>query len=361
MLRENVLDEYHKKMMEHSIKVKPYIEKAIREMLDEGNRSERSREIVWAIHRKRGDSPRLREHLLIESYKAVCNKIVTEDIYKIAAAIEIYNLSTYLINWVLDKKGEIKTKSDEQRAIIEGIRLYDKAKAVIRETGIPEHKKQRIIEELEIVNNLLYIGQGDDIDALNVRENAQNMPLEEYKKAYIETCKRKCGYFLGFVARIGAYLGDGSRREIEALDRFATALGTGIQIVNDVADNIPLEKTSSVERAYQDQFSDIENGLITLPVYSLIRKKPEFLDYVGRELSKEEKEELFDVMIKTRAFDIPMKITREMRKKICKPLLRETFSKERRKTLSQATAILDSSKIYRTLRDKFGYSISMLI
>ncbi|MBD3355237.1 hypothetical protein GF361_04600 [Candidatus Woesearchaeota archaeon] len=346
--KENTLDEYHflkKKCSDHVTK---YVSQSLEEMVQD--RSERSKYLVNAIHKKRDKSPRLREFIIEQAYVACTKKEIPEDLYKIGAAIEVYNLSTYLVNWFLDKKGELKDRADEQRAVIEGIRLYDKSKQMIRSTSIKESLKEKIIKELEIVNNQIYLGQGDDVDRLNLRNNTHNLSEKTYIENYKETCRRKCGYFLGFTARVGGYLAEADNNQIDSLSKFGIALGTGIQIVNDVADNILAKEASSVERPYQDQFSDIENGLITASIYSAIKKQPKIKDYLNKTLDSQEKLELYETLKRINAFDLPMHITRRLSENVAKKALKKTFNKNSRKYLSQMTAILCNSIIYNQLK-----------
>ena len=355
--KENCLDQYHLLMKTCSGKVTKYVSSALEEIVNDSNRSERSKYLINAIHKKREDSPRLREFIIEQSYIASKNENenqIAEDVYKIGAAIEIYNLSTYLINWFLDKKGEVKDRADEQRVVIEGMRLYDKSKEMIRKTSVETSIKEKLINELEVVNNKIYLGQGDDIDTLNIRNKAHKLPIENYLPLYEEACRRKCGYFLGFVARIGGYLAKASKEKIKSLTEFGIALGTGIQIVNDVADNIPAKKAASVERPYQDQFSDIENGLITASVYSAIQQKPELEDYLGKDLKSKDKLKLYEVLKKTQSFDLPMYMTKRLGQNIAKKVLKESFDKNSRKYLSQMIVILNNSRIYNYLK-KQGY------
>lgn len=353
--RENCLDQYHLLMKTCSGKVTKYVSSALEEIVNDSDRSERSKYLVNAIHKKRENSPRLREFIIEQAYIASKNdNQIVEDIYKIGSAIEVYNLSTYLINWFLDKKGEVNDRADEQRVVIEGMRLYDKSKKMIRKTSVESSIKEKIIIELEEVNNKIYLGQGDDIDTLNIRNKAHKLPIEDYLPLYEEACRRKCGYFLGFVARIGGYLAKASEKKIKSLTEFGIALGTGIQIVNDVADNIPAKKAASIERPYQDQFSDIENGLITASVYSAIQQKPELEDYLNKELKNKDKLKIYEVLKKTQSFDLPMYMTRRLGQNVAKKALKESFDKDSRKYLSQMTIILNNSRIYNYLK-KQGY------
>ena len=341
-------EEYHLRMRECSKKVTPYVSKALDELVTTSLRSKRTKELVKAIHNRRAEKPRLREFLIEQAYLACCNQPIPEEVYVLGAAMEVYNLSTYIINWFLDEKGDLQDRSDAQRVVIEGMRLYDKANMMIRSLEIKSEIKEKLLEGLVQVNNKIYLGQGDDVDLLNIRNNVENLTLPEYLPLYEESCRRKCGYFLGYVAKIGALLAESDDNILERMNNFGIILGTGIQIVNDVSDNIPSEKASSVERPYQDQFADIQNGLVTLPGFSLLQTKPKLIKYFGKKLTEKEKEFLYQSMKSINAFDSTMRLTRQYQKNAKKEL--SVLPKEKRNMLSQMTAVLFNSKIYHFIK-----------
>lgn len=343
-------EEYHSQMRECSQKVTPYVTSALDELVTASLRSRRTKELVNAIHNRRAEKPRLREFLIEQAYLACCDKPIPKEVYVLGAAMEIYNLSTYIINWFLDEKGDIKDRSDAQRVVIEGMRLYDKANKMIRSLEINPEIKEKIIEGLVETNNKIYLGQGDDVDLLNIRNNVESLTLSEYLPLYEEACRRKCGYFLGYVAKIGVFLAGADEKTLKKLNNFGTLLGTGLQIVNDAGDNIPSEKASTVERPYQDQFADIQNGLVTLPGFILLQSEPKFIKYFGRKLNEKEKEDLYQSMKTINTFESTMRLTRQYQKNAKKEL--KILSKDKRSMLSKMTAILFNSKIYNFIKNK---------
>ncbi len=349
--------------------VTPYVDEAIEKITDSA--AARTSDLIEKLHEKRSGQKRLRDFLLEQSYEATAETKPPEELYQIAAAIELYNQSTYMNNWMLDDKGELEAEQDGERAAVAAMHLYDQARETISSIdSLSSELETRIQQELTEINKAIYKGQNDDLDTLSAEQNAHELPEGEYETLYERMCQRKCGRFSAGITSIGALLGDSSEEEREALHTFGNALGTGLQMVNDVADNIPLHEAASVERPYKDQFSDFENGLVTRPIYELLNAGPEAYpeqdsfheeleptDYLNADLSDDDKARLFLHMLTTNSFDASMRKTRSLKEHVAKPALREAFSKEQRRRLSQMTALLDSTSIYRVLRDEYDYEL----
>jgi len=196
-----------------------------------------------------------------------------EDFKGVAGAIEMNNIGTYSFNYGLDGKGENKSleyrfnmikASDVQTAI-----AYQLLISSLSNPKISKEQSENILLAFSEINLFTNgIGQYRDSDTLKTTEG-------NYLNKYKLRCEGLTGHHYKNIARIAFFLSANTDLNIlKSLSEIGLRLGTIIQTVNDLKDFIPPSKgVQSDFKVYQDQFNDLRQGTITLPIYFLQRKK----------------------------------------------------------------------------------------
>lgn len=250
---------------------------------------------------KRMGHPRLRDLSIRLGYELVGGKNWQETI-PIAAAFELENCSSYVINWIFDEKGGPKTKSEINDLIIAGMRLRELADKVLRDA-----KLESFLVCIHDINFNGYAGQYADLNVIKVEHLSQYQNPDDFMKAYEERCRQLTGIFYGHSLSAGSRLLGKPSPELYAIgERFGMAL----QAANDLGDFAIIHKGQAVlEKPYQDQFSDLRQGKLTLPLYwALMRgtrnEKKVIKNLIGKKkISLNEMKRVFRILERTKALD----------------------------------------------------------
>jgi len=273
----------------------------------------------------------------------------SEEIDYACAAAELLNVSTYIFNAVFDGKGKPKTEQDINNHIIAGMLIRNKASEVLR-------KKQIGLEYLlEEIDRDVYIGQYADLNQIKYGKKCYKN-MDDFLDDYIDRCYKFTGRFMENIAKIGAILGKASEEQIEILGEYGKNMGIVVQIVNDIGDFVPpIEGNYDVEKIYQDQFSDMKQGKLTLPVYYVLTygsdEDKQILDKMmsNKHASNGELIEVTKVLVKSGAIDYAKKIAGRYAKKAKKCL--NSFERcESRDYLDMMTEMWRTNKYLANLR-----------
>src|SRR3989344_8560698 len=93
--------------------------------------------IVSFLPKKRIGHPRLRDFSIRLGYE-LANGKNWKDIIPVCAAYELENCSSYVINWIFDEKGGIKTKQEINNLIVAGMQLRELAECILRDFHLQE-------------------------------------------------------------------------------------------------------------------------------------------------------------------------------------------------------------------------------
>jgi len=217
---------------------------------------------IPAFRKRIGKKEKFRPFLLRLAYEVAGGKD-WKSVTKACAAVEILNISTYIDNALFDNKNEIKAKEVTNYVIAARI-LRNRASYLLRELGNKNY--ERIEACLNEIDHDVYVAQYQDSNQIVKGVNFRTFKhfLEEYTKR----CEYLTGRFIENVARIGAILADAPQDKVETIGSYGRSIGIIIQIMNDLGDFVPVESENfDVEKSYQDQFSDIRMGKLTLPSY----------------------------------------------------------------------------------------------
>ncbi len=218
------------------------------------------------IKRAQSGRPKSRPAILRFSYELAGGENWME-VKNAIAAIEMMNLSTYILNYFLDDKGGEKPIKQRKNECIASMILRELAQELILTVADKVSNKIFIkIDKKFSEINQFTSGIGQWIDGNMLREVD-----DEYMNVYIERCKGLTGTFMQNVASIGGLLAEAPENEISKLGSFGLNYGIIIQMINDLGDFLPFKiAKQSVGKVYQDQYSDLKHGCITFPAYYLI-------------------------------------------------------------------------------------------
>jgi geranylgeranyl pyrophosphate synthase len=299
--------------------------------------------MVRLLPERRKGRSRLRDLLLFSSYK-IAEGNEWEHIAPVAAAIELYNCSTYIINWFLDGKGELQTWDDERTAVNAGFMLREIAQQHLHHPDV--------IQGLSHVNACIYQSQNMDLFELTVENYRQYQDPARFFPALYEKGRLACGYFSAWITSAASILA--SNRKYEQIFRsFALDLSTGIQLANDAGDFIlPSSKRQTPEKSYKDQLTDIKNGRLTLCVWYGLQhgEHDSLLPLVGKQYpSYEEQKQAVDALHRCGAFTYVRKEASKLMKR-CKRTLHALPKSQYRDILSTMSSIIRTNKFYAALR-----------
>jgi geranylgeranyl pyrophosphate synthase/predicted secreted hydrolase len=158
----------------------------------------------------------------------------------------------------------------QNRAINAGTAAYFLAEPPIWSDDLPPEAKLRIYRLYFDAMRAGHAGQALDLEG--VYEQAERAvasgdtaPLEEHVLAIH---RLKTAVPAGMMARVGAILGGGTERQIEALGCFFEAVGLAFQITDDVLN------LRGFERGLKERGEDIRHGKVTLPIVKALARLP---------------------------------------------------------------------------------------
>ena len=176
-------------------------------------------------------------------------------------------------NATFDNKLGILSKKQQDMQFIAAMSTREVAEDCVRlmRNSFDESVLARISECLSVSNKYIYIAQHWDINLLTVANAERFADYEYFLKEYTRRCHFGSGIFSGQCAYAGAMLSGASGEQLEALKSFGEAYGTALHMINDLGDLVPCAGGEGRIRDYQDFFSDLRNGRLTLPLYLLRR------------------------------------------------------------------------------------------
>lgn len=259
-------EEYFQKMRETSEVTDPIIMESV-EYLKETNKGLYDFITnIPAFSKRVEKKDKLRPFLLRLSYELVGGKN-WKNVVQACAAVEIFNISTYVDNAFFDNKNNIK-EGDKVNYVISARILRNLAEKLLRE--VSKKNPERLMELLREIDHDCYLAQFEDIN--QIKKEREFKDSEDYLKAYLHRCEGLTGRFFENITKIGAILAEATEDQINDLGIVGRNIGIIDQIVNDVGDFVPpKEGFVDFEKVYQDQFNDIRSGKITLPVYYVLQ------------------------------------------------------------------------------------------
>jgi octaprenyl-diphosphate synthase len=246
---------------------------------------------------------RIRPGLVLLSYNAVGGREPMKAV-GIAAAFELIHSAT-LIHDDINDHGEIRRgraaaykKFGVQKALVAGDFLF------VRSFRLGGQWNQEVVN---IISEACTATAESEI-MQNAYEFVPDTPLD----AYLQIIAGKTAMPMWAAARVGAFLGNGTPEQIDAMGQFGLAMGMAFQIVDDMLDITGDER--SLGKRHGIDFLD---GKPTLPLIEAMKDPG-----VGRRLaemfSKEEKtqtevEEALELILRTDALEESLKVAKNFK------------------------------------------------
>ena len=179
-----------------------------------------------------------------------------------AASVELLHTFTLVHDDMMDHDMERRGRPTvhaiwgEEMGIIVGDTLYSaafRALMDLKKHNVPEGKILDVMEELIKANAELHEGQ--------ILDMLYSKKADVLEGDYLRMIGKKTGALLESSLRMGAIVGGGSRKEVDALGRFGMCLGLAFQIKDDI-----LGLTADEKELGKPVGSDICEGKKSLPV-----------------------------------------------------------------------------------------------
>lgn len=224
--------------------------------------------------------------------------------------IELIHNGTLIIDDIEDNSNERRGKLSTHKlfgidvAINTGNMMYYLPYLLIKRADLDNKTKLKIHEVIAEEMIKLHLGQGLDIYWHN---NGSGITED----LYLQMCAFKTGTLARLAVKIGAYLGNGTKKQIKALERFAESIGVAFQIQDDIL-NITNEEWG---KEYGDDVSEGKRTLMVIRVLEIGSKKDKqrLLDISNiKTRNKRLIKEAIDIIKKYKAIDYAKNKTKEI-------------------------------------------------
>ena len=262
-------EEYKRLMLETSKKIGPTILKYL-ESLKKQNQE--LYQICSELLKKKIGTFETRAYLLRISFEVCSGKKWTKEIIHACAAIELELASMYYTNRIFDDKGGNEILSQPKNQFMAAMITRDLAsQALTKACSKVDYKTfVRIKDLFDEINKIFYIGQFFEV-SYNIYKPSIKLDFENSLQLYYKRDYGVNNSFFEKIGMIGAILGVGTKKQVEALANFGKDYGMMLQIINDIGDFVPpKDNLGTEEKLSEDAYSDIKHGKLTLPIiYSL--------------------------------------------------------------------------------------------
>lgn len=203
---------------------------------------------------------RIRPTLLMLSHNAVSRDRDIDRYASIAIALELIHTATIIHDDIIDisslRRG-VKTVNAQwgnDIALVAGDLIFSRA------FGLIAAQENRAVAE-EIYAACRKLAEGQVLEAMHIADTKMT------EEVYLEIIERKTASLFEACTKCGAIMGNGDKKEIEALGRYGFFLGIGFQMIDDVLD------ISSVEpRLGKPVGADISLGKPTFVILHALKE-----------------------------------------------------------------------------------------
>jgi len=192
-----------------------------------------------------------------------------KQILPILSAIEIYGISTYVLDDIFDnqpiRQNDLATwkKYGLNNAIISGILQRDISVKILLQLDTSKDKLFEIVKIFEQADYSLYIGQ-----YLNEKMTSKIKEEDYVKRCTFLTCENPA------MARMIGIICNLDDKELDIIEVFGRKFGTIAMMRNDFMNLVPEEiKTKTATSALKEKtFEDLRKGLWTYPIIHFLTK-----------------------------------------------------------------------------------------
>ncbi len=205
-----------------------------------------------------------------------------DDPYELSAVPEYLHAASLLHDDVVDAGQMRRGRPPAYKiwgnspAVLVGDFLY--ARAIHLASSFGDVRIARAISE-----TVALMSEGEIIQLLH----AKNPRFDE--ETYFKVIDRKTAALISTSCRIGALLGNGSERKVDALARYGLSLGQAFQMIDDV-----LDYTADTQELGKAVGTDLAEGKVTLPIVKALKEagpgaRKRLISLLGQGLPSKEK------------------------------------------------------------------------
>ena len=175
---------------------------------------------------------RIRPLLVLFSVKAVGGKF--SDSYNAALAVELLHNFTLVHDDIMDN-------ADKRRGLATLHKKYDLNTAILVGDSLLSVAYENLISDLKLnskemvaafTKGLVEVCEGQSLD--KEFEVKKNVTISDYKLMI----RKKTASMIEMCCKVGGYIGNGSKKEIDALSKFGRNIGIAFQIQDDLLDAV---------------------------------------------------------------------------------------------------------------------------
>jgi len=246
-----------------------------------------------------------------------------QELVEIMSIFELENISNYQSNAAFDKKYGIVDENSRMRQVIASF-ISRNLVQLMSEQIKDKTLSDLILKSICEIDFFNYYGQSYEYNELNIKNFNIDMSWEDYLKIYITRCFLYGGTWIKNCLSVGYQLSKENNNEIKGLlEGFGMYLGTGWMILNDITDYfIKAGKFGMNYKTALDEFKDIWNGRVTLPIFHALKKsskeeKEFLLSILNNKIEKKDENirKVFDILLKRGSLNFSYSVANYFRKK----------------------------------------------
>ena len=276
--------------------------------------------------------------------------------------MELENISTYQSNAAFDSKyGVANDELSKSNQVIASFLTRNLIQKEI-DTNISEKKARefsKIITEIDIFD---YVGQYMELNVLGIENFDFNMDVKDYLNIYLRVKYLYGGKWIRDLLLTGILFSEEEHNlPIEKISKFGVYCGTPYTMINDMSDFC----LSKVERGYKtsiiDQFKDVWNGRVTLPLFYAVSKysstskqeKKFLIDCMNKKQKQNltNMKRILKILLKSGALDFSYAVINFFGKK-AKKIIKELPKSSERDMLILLNTSLRTNKFFNELKEK---------
>ena len=306
----------------------------------------------WGKQKLRGTLTYLAYCALINSNP--CDDLVDKNLLRLMSAIELELWSEYMVNWIFDNKGEVMDKSlHRKKAAVSSKSFLEDAVKISSMVG--EKYSNLVLETSGHVTNSFTKEFIMDMSNKDILTGNIHDYLDLYRRDYaIPGIGRTYSLGVDFAMH---YTHKDDCEKAKKLHKIFLQWGVESETLNDLGD-FCLTGTST-DKVSQDQFSDIRNGALRPPIWLMYNSsndedKQFMISCINKKkLSSDEEKKLVQILFETGTYDTISRSLKKSGRILKKAIKNLKFNNEGSKQLQQAVSVLESNKIYHSLKESY--------
>lgn len=362
-------EEYFKKMKETSTSINKQMVSLIKK---EFGSDKELLKIVLLLIEKRQKKLLARPFIVRLGYE-LANGQDWKKIVSPGVLMELENISTYQSNAAFDSKyGVADDDLSKSNQVIAAFLTRNLIQKEIDTNLSKKYSSDKIREFSKIITEIDmydYVGQFKEMNYLGIKDFDFNMDMKDYLDIYLKVKYLYGGKWIRDLLLAGILLSE-SKHDIplDKISNFGVLCGTPYTMINDLSDFC----ISQVERGYKtsiiDQFKDVWNGRVTLPLFfaaskysSASKKEKEFLIECMNKKHKQtltNMKKILSILLKSGALDFSYSLINYLRRK-AKSIIKEIPKSKERDMLLLLNTSLRTNKFFSELKKKKMKLISL--